>query len=134
MSHSVVLYYLIVTVVVTEYLTGLVKNAEIFEKPRCYLKTLPKVGRFFTKLFECGYCLSVWVAQAVVGISLVFSLLPAVTDVYLLDVLILSIFTASFSNAWHGFRDRYLETYKDNRYTHIQYTQFDEQERIEENE
>jgi len=118
MSQSV-LYYLIIAVIITEYITGFIKDATILSKFREYFKTLPVVGNFFTELLECGYCLSVWVTTAVITTSVLFSLQPTITGIFLLDIVILGIIIASFSNSWHGFRDRYLDTRKDNRYKEL---------------
>jgi len=118
MSQSV-LYYLIIAVIITEYLTGFIKDATILSRIREFFKALPVVGNFFTELLECGYCLSVWVTIFVTLAAIVYSLLPTITGIFLLDVIIVGIITVSFSNSWHGFRDRYLDTRKDNRYKEL---------------
>jgi len=113
MSHSVLLYFIVATVL-TEYLTGFVKNATILKKPRVYLRGK---SEFLNDLLTCGFCLSVWVALFIVQVSyFVTPNLPVITDIIILDNAITWLLVAAFSNIWHGFRDRYLETYKDKRY------------------
>ena len=56
----------ILAVIATEALVEFFVNAEIFDKTR---KAISKV-KFLKDLFECGYCLSVWMALFVFGILL----------------------------------------------------------------
>lgn len=114
MSLSV-LFYFIVAVILTEYLTGFIKNATILTSIRVYFK---EKSEFLSELLSCGYCLSVWVSFFVTLTLPPFTTdLPSVGKYYLVDFFCSWIMTTSLSNAWHGFRDRYLETYKDRRYT-----------------
>ena len=113
MSQSNVLCYLVVSVLMTEYITGFIKNATIIGRPRDYIK---EKSNFFNELLSCGYCLSVWVSMFMVVASLFFGYLPYIGDNIRVNTFIFLVLLPALSNAWHGFRDRYLETYKDNRY------------------
>ena len=50
---------LLMLILACEALTELVVEAEIFERPRNYLK---KLHPLLNELLECGYCVSVWMA------------------------------------------------------------------------
>lgn len=56
----------VLAIIAVEALTELLVNAEILDKPR---NAISKI-RFFKELFDCGYCLSVWMALFVFGILL----------------------------------------------------------------
>lgn len=105
--------YLTVAVILTEYITGFLKNSVILEKPR---SKIVNCGKFLSDLFECGYCLSVWVSISVTTISLLRDYLPKLTGDIETNYLVIIIMTCSLSNVFHGLRDRYAETYKDSRY------------------
>jgi len=112
MPYSVLFYYIVMTIL-TEYITGFIKNATIIEKPRVFIKSR---NSFFKGLLDCGYCLSVWISGAGVFLSYLVFEVPIVVDFFILNLIINVILISSFSNTWHGFKDRYIETYKDKRY------------------
>jgi len=57
---------LILLVIAVEGLTEIILHSGLFAKPRVFLSRF----RYFKKLFECGWCLSVWVGFFVFGILL----------------------------------------------------------------
>jgi len=57
---------LILGIISTEAITEILLHSELLDRPREFLLKLP----FFKGLFNCGWCLSFWVALFVFGIML----------------------------------------------------------------
>jgi len=77
-------------IIVTEALVELICKAEIFERPRNWVKSW---GWFTRELFECYYCMSVWVGIIVVT-------LYYIDNIYL-NILALGIVSHRLSNCLH---------------------------------
>ena len=54
----------VIAVMATEAITEILLESALLDKPRAYLTK----RWFFKELLGCGWCLSVWVAAAVVGV------------------------------------------------------------------
>jgi hypothetical protein len=99
--------YYLVTAIFVEAVVEILVSAKIFFSFRNYLqKHFPK---FIGPLFNCGYCLSVWVSMVAIllpgnFISSWHSWLPP-WDSYLaiLDAIIRVFILHRLSNLWHGF-------------------------------
>jgi len=81
---------IIILVIITEALVELICKAEIFERPRNFIKSW---GWFTRELLECYYCTSVWIGIIVV-------ILFYVNNIYL-NVLGLGIMIHRLSNYLH---------------------------------
>lgn len=129
-----IVYFCIVAFLV-EYVTEVVRRKEVFSPIRDFLYTLPPpVGLFFAKLFSCGFCVAFWVSLLITTIALFCTPLPSIIGEDLLNFLTCTVLSAGLSNNWHGFKDRYLETYKDNRYNPVVLILSQSNEEIEKNE
>ena len=60
---------LILCIIAAEAMTQLLCKAEIFDRPREWVKSLSK---FTNDLLSCPYCVSVWVATFTTGIYLLW--------------------------------------------------------------
>jgi len=56
----------LIAIIAVEGLTEILLHSALFDKPRVFLSRF----RYFKKLFECGWCLSLWVGFFVFGILL----------------------------------------------------------------
>ena len=77
----------LIAIIAAEALVELLSNAEILDKPRNFIC---KIG-FFKQLFECVYCLSIWIAFVVFGILLLH-----------LEIILVPIFIHRVSNYLHS--------------------------------
>ncbi len=100
----------IFSVLLTELLTELVIKSQIFKPARDFIKT---GGSWLDKLFNCGYCFSVWVAF---GVVFLFGLSYNLTGWYWVDLSVTSLLVHRLSNYLHNFNDKYLDKYYDMRY------------------
>lgn len=92
-----------VGVVVTEALTELFIHSEIMAPVRGLIES---VSDHVSKLFSCGYCLSVWIAW-IVSMALMESL-PTTSSNPVLNLSIWTIVLHRLSNYLNDFIDRYL--------------------------
>ena len=89
----------IIAIIFTEALTELAVKSELFEPVRKKLfKSKYKVLNFIHRIFDCGYCFSVWAAM----ITLIFFML----DNYIINWFILGIVLHRLSNLFHFLMDK----------------------------
>jgi small basic protein len=91
---------LLVAVVVVEAATELVVGSAIFLPLRSYMGK----WSFTSKLFTCGYCLSVWIA-ALVAIVVPFM----VVENYLINFVIETLLFHRLANFFHELLSRYFK-------------------------
>ena len=104
------LIQVLMVVVLTELLTELVIKSAIFSPVR---NVFFKLGDWFTKLFSCGYCFSVWAALAIV--LLTNTSYPLVGN-HWLDLGLMALVVHRLSNILHNVIDKYTDKYYDQRY------------------
>jgi len=85
----------IFAVILTEALTELIIEAQIFEPIKLRLM---RIGRFVETLLTCGYCMSVWVG---VGVAYLFRLRFGLFDLWWIEPLILGFILHRLANTWH---------------------------------
>ena len=108
------LIQIIFLVFLTELLTELVIKSEIFRPVR---NSIFKLGDWFTKLFSCGYCFSVWAAAGVVLIS---NTSYTLTGTYWIDLGLTALVVHRMSNILHNVIDKYTDKYYDVRYVNTE--------------
>jgi hypothetical protein len=99
------LIQIILCVVLTELLTELVIKSVIFQPVR---NVFFRLGKWFTDLFKCGYCFSVWIAIGVVFLPHTPSPLTGNSWV---DLGLMSLIVHRLSNYLHNFNDKFLDKY-----------------------
>ena len=104
------LIQVLLCILLTELTTELVIKSEIFKPVR---EIIFKLGDWFTKLFSCGYCFSVWAAAAVVFVTNTSYLL---TGIEWLDLGLMALVVHRMSNILHNIIDKYTDKYYDQRY------------------
>jgi len=110
--------YFFISAFLVEYITEVVRKKWIFAGVRNRLMSIPnRLGEFFYELLACGFCTAFWVALLVTFSSCWLGYLPRVVDNLFVNFTICQVLIAGLSNNWHLFKDRYLETYKDIRYS-----------------
>lgn len=108
------LFYLLIQVlmviILTEVVTELMIKSEIFRPVR---NIFFKFGDWFTKLFSCGYCFSVWAA---VGIVFLTDTSYPLTGNGWLDLSLMSLIVHRLSNILHNTIDKFTDKYYDLQY------------------
>ena len=104
------LIQVLLCVLLTELVTELVIKSDIFRPVR---SVFFKLGGWFSKLFSCGYCFSVWVAAGVVFLT--DTSYPLVGK-DLLDLGLMALVVHRLSNILHNMIDKYTDKYYDQRY------------------
>lgn len=95
----------LLAIVFTEALTEIITKSEIFEPLRARIFKLGQDNRFFNwlhKLFDCGYCFSVWVGALV---AILFFRDLNLFNPYL-DWFFVAIVLHRTSNLFHNTMDR----------------------------
>lgn len=91
---------LIISIIFTEAITELAVKSELFLVFRKFLfENENKVLNFIHKIFDCGYCFSVW--AAFLSILLVF-----VIDIKIIYYFVLAVVIHRLSNLFHFIIDR----------------------------
>jgi len=108
------LIQVLMVVLLTELLTELVIKSEIFKPVRTLFFRL---GDWFTKLFNCGYCFSVWAAAAVVFLT---DTSYPLTGNHWLDLGLMSLVVHRLSNVLHNIIDKWTDKYYDARYVNTE--------------
>jgi hypothetical protein len=94
------LIYFLLAIIFTEALTEIVVKSEIFSPLRAKIFKLGQNNKFFNwlhRLFDCGYCFSVW-AGALVAFF--------VLELRFLEWFIVTLVLHRLSNLFHNFMDR----------------------------
>ena len=121
------LFFLIILLV--ESFVELVVKSELFSPVHDYINKLDyPIFVFISKAISCGYCFSFW-ASLFFLLLFYFTILTFPIEVYIsnnyfylpffefmLNLIINILCVQRCSNYLHGIKDRYMETYKDNRY------------------
>lgn len=95
----------LMVIVLTELLTELVVKSQIFLPFR---KGISKLGGWFEKLIQCGYCLSVWVAAGVVFLT---QTSYPLTGISWLDLGLMALVVHRLSNVLHNIIDKWTDKY-----------------------
>ena len=96
-------------IILTEALTELVVKSEIFKPVRQFVSK----WNWFRELFNCGYCLSVWMAFGVVFLTQ--TSYPLVGN-HWLDLGLMALVVHRASNVLHNVIDKWTDKYYDVRY------------------
>jgi hypothetical protein len=104
------LIQVLMVVILTEQLTQLVIKSDIFKPVR---HMIFKLGDWFTNLFSCGACFSVWVAAGVVILTNTSYIL---TGNHWCDLGLMALVVSRLSNILHNMIDKYTDKYYDQRY------------------
>ena len=99
------LIQVLLCILLTELTTELVIKSEIFKPVR---EIIFKLGDWFTKLFSCGYCFSVWAATGVVFLT--NTSYPLIGN-HWLDLGLMALVVHRLSNYLHNFNDKALDKY-----------------------
>jgi hypothetical protein len=93
------IFNIIISLLLTEAITELAVKSEFFHPLRKFLfESNNKLFNYIHKLFDCGYCFSVWAGM--LSIFLVFYL-----DNFVIDFLVLGLVVHRLSNILHFFID-----------------------------
>jgi len=93
------IFNIIISLLLTEALTELAVKSEFFEPLRKFLfESKIKLFNFIHKIFDCGYCFSVWAGM--LSVFFVFYL-----DNNVINFLVLGIVVHRLSNLFHFFVD-----------------------------
>lgn len=99
----------------TEAVVQLVIKSEIFSPIR---RLASKLGSWTAELFQCGYCLSVWVALGM--ITAVPNAILLVSDYPGVNVLLTLLVVHRLSNVMHNVIDKWTDKYYDMRYVNTE--------------
>ncbi len=105
---------IVFVIILTELTTELIIKSEIFKPVR---NLIFKLGDWFTKLFSCGYCFSVWAAAAVVFLT---NTSYPLTSNHWLDLGLMALVVHRLSNYLHNFNDKFLDKYYDVRFVNTE--------------
>jgi len=91
---------IILSIIFTEAITELAVKSELFFTFRQFLfESKSKILNFIHKIFDCGYCFSVWAA-------LISFLLVFIINNKIIDYFVLIIIVHRLSNLFHFLLDR----------------------------
>lgn len=93
------IFNIIISLLLTEALTELAVKSEIFHPARKFLfESKNKFFNYIHKIFDCGYCFSVWAGM--LSVFLVFYL-----DNSIINFIVLGLIVHRLSNVFHFFVD-----------------------------
>lgn len=104
----------LMVIVLTELLTELVVKSQLFLPFR---NLVSKLGGWFEKLFNCGYCFSVWVAMGVVFLT---QTSYPLTGTSWLDLGLTALVVHRLSNVLHNIIDKWTDKYYNTRYVNTE--------------
>ena len=113
--------YFIFLVILTELLTELVIKSELFKPLRNWIKSW---GPWFSTLFSCGYCFSVWAA---LGVVLISQISYPLTGNHVIDLGLTALVVHRLSNILHNSIDKWTDKYYDVRYTNSEHVSEEEE-------
>lgn len=105
---------MLLSVVLVELFTELIVKSEIVKPLRQRIKG---INSWFSELFSCGYCMSVWVAF---GVAIASGLSYTFTGILPVDLGLTAFILHRLSNYLHNFNDRWLDKYYDPRFVNSQ--------------
>lgn len=105
MSIGIYVLVLLTMAFATEALVELLVKSEFFRPPREFVSR----WAFPKKLFNCGYCMSVWVAMGMIA-AIPTVMLP-LSDWPFVNVLITLLLVHRMSNIMHNVIDKWTDKY-----------------------
>lgn len=102
--HQIIVW--VTVIIAIEAIVEILTESILFEGFRSRLHDLPweKPRWYFSGLFSCGYCLSVWVSAAGA-----FVIQDSITNIFVVDIIIKIFVLHRLSNIWHEVMKRVLD-------------------------
>ena len=100
----------LMVIILTELTTELVIKSEIFKPVR---NIFFKLGDWFTQLFSCGYCFSLWAAAGIVFLT---NTSYSLTENNWVNLGLTALVVWRLSNIFHNLIDKFTDKYYDVRY------------------